>query len=298
MYNQERQTSRGTGTRIQGLLPVHRADPPRSASPHPGHQSRREGKRPTSQAGVGQRRPGLRVALDRLPLPTPGSQPPIPEGPAPAPNEPLPVTPSDAIQTPPAETAQTESVAAAPLPPAEAAPALEPAPQAEAVPAQTPEAQPTPAPVPPAQITPLPQRAEALRSHPHADFLRQVTADALTRLLVPSLEREIRRELNFALRGARRQRVRARICAASCWRRRCADGACWRSTPASAPAANWRSSTRSAISSWTASSIRTPATSATRPRRSWRNWCANIRSRSSPSATAQPAGKRRKSSLR
>ncbi len=34
-----------------------------------------------------------------------------------------------------------------------------------------------------------------LADHPHADFLRQVTVDALTRLLLPSLEREIRREL-------------------------------------------------------------------------------------------------------
>ena len=35
------------------------------------------------------------------------------------------------------------------------------------------------------------------QKHPHAEFLRQVTADALTRLLVPSLEREIRRELKM-----------------------------------------------------------------------------------------------------
>jgi uncharacterized protein len=34
-----------------------------------------------------------------------------------------------------------------------------------------------------------------LADHPHAEFLKQVTADALTRLLLPSLEREIRREL-------------------------------------------------------------------------------------------------------
>jgi protein Tex len=34
--------------------------------------------------------------------------------------------------------------------------------------------------------------------HPHADFLRQVTTDALDRLLLPSLEREIRRELTAA----------------------------------------------------------------------------------------------------
>jgi uncharacterized protein len=34
-----------------------------------------------------------------------------------------------------------------------------------------------------------------LADHPHAEFLKTVTTDALTRLLIPSLEREIRREL-------------------------------------------------------------------------------------------------------
>jgi uncharacterized protein len=34
-----------------------------------------------------------------------------------------------------------------------------------------------------------------LADHPHAEFLKQVTADALAHLLLPSLEREIRREL-------------------------------------------------------------------------------------------------------
>jgi uncharacterized protein len=36
-----------------------------------------------------------------------------------------------------------------------------------------------------------------LADHPHADFLRTVTVDALTRLLLPSLEREIRKELTM-----------------------------------------------------------------------------------------------------
>jgi uncharacterized protein len=36
-----------------------------------------------------------------------------------------------------------------------------------------------------------------LADHPHADFLRYVTADALARLLLPSLEREIRKELTM-----------------------------------------------------------------------------------------------------
>src|SRR5207245_7969149 len=34
-----------------------------------------------------------------------------------------------------------------------------------------------------------------LADHPHADFLKKVVEDALGRLLLPSLEREIRREL-------------------------------------------------------------------------------------------------------
>ncbi|HZT79720.1 MAG TPA: Tex-like N-terminal domain-containing protein, partial [Gemmataceae bacterium] len=38
-------------------------------------------------------------------------------------------------------------------------------------------------------------RANPLEGHPHADFLKQVALDALGRLLLPSLEREIRREL-------------------------------------------------------------------------------------------------------
>jgi uncharacterized protein len=46
------------------------------------------------------------------------------------------------------------------------------------------------------QMAALAQRAEALQQHPHAAFLQQVTADALSRLIVPSLEREIRRELS------------------------------------------------------------------------------------------------------
>ena len=44
-------------------------------------------------------------------------------------------------------------------------------------------------------------RGEALRVHPHEAFLKIVTADALSRLLVPSLEREIRRELTHRAEG-------------------------------------------------------------------------------------------------
>jgi uncharacterized protein len=57
-------------------------------------------------------------------------------------------------------------------------------------------------PPPPAPLTRSQQqqlwaaRSEALRTHPQADFLCVVVDDALNRLLVPSLEREIRRELS------------------------------------------------------------------------------------------------------
>ena len=48
---------------------------------------------------------------------------------------------------------------------------------------------------------PQPPRGEALRLHPHAEFLKTVTADSLSRLLLPSLEREIRRELTQRSEG-------------------------------------------------------------------------------------------------
>jgi uncharacterized protein len=149
---------------------------------------------------------GLRVALDRLPLPATGSLPPLPEISAstPAPSEPPPVTPSDAPQSPTEEAAQAPPVETGQSPPPEPEPPVETPPQSEVVPTPMAEAPPpatTAAPAPSAPITPLPQRAEALRKHPHAEFLRQVTADALTRLLVPSLEREIRRELTSRSEG-------------------------------------------------------------------------------------------------
>ena len=42
---------------------------------------------------------------------------------------------------------------------------------------------------------PKAESRDSLADHPHAEFLKAVTADALSRLLLPSLEREIRREL-------------------------------------------------------------------------------------------------------
>jgi uncharacterized protein len=147
---------------------------------------------------------GLRVALERLPLPLPGSPTPLPE------TSPVAVAPAQSPEAP-AQAAQAGDVPTQPTAPPELAPQAEatPPPTASPAPAEaspmtsavpapaTPPPlapQPTPAPV---AITPMHQRAEALQKHPHAEFLRRVTADALTRLLVPSLEREIRRELKM-----------------------------------------------------------------------------------------------------
>ena len=141
---------------------------------------------------------GQRVALERLPLPVPGTPTPLPDASAAdvAPPEPppAPVETASTVAAPEALSASPESVCAPEAAPqAEAvAPATESPPPMEAVPSPTP---PAPVPVAPVPITPLAQRAEALQKHPHAEFLRHVTSDALTRLLVASLEREIRREL-------------------------------------------------------------------------------------------------------
>jgi uncharacterized protein len=104
----------------------------------------------------------------------------------------------------PAEAAPASPVAGAPgsrppvaNPPAQREPHLSGSPAPP--PARSPA--PLPAMVPQAPVVPLPQRAEALAKHPHGEFLRGVTADALARLLVPSLEREIRRELTQRAEG-------------------------------------------------------------------------------------------------
>ena len=73
-----------------------------------------------------------------------------------------------------------------------------PLPAREAAPPATESTDPATPPAPVPSMTHremVAARTEALRIHPHADFLRTVGADALVRLLVPSLEREIRREL-------------------------------------------------------------------------------------------------------
>lgn len=116
-----------------------------------------------------------------------GLAPPVQAQPTP---EPAPAAPSDP-QLAPAETG-----AQAP----ETPPVAEPAAAAPAAPAPIP-----PAPIrergsvlPPFPILPVPPRGprpELLEGHPHAAFLNEVAEDALNRLLVPALEREVRRDL-------------------------------------------------------------------------------------------------------
>ncbi len=134
---------------------------------------------------------GLRVALERLPLPLPGSPPPLPEVAPPTPPSQTEAKP----ETMPAESTVGE-MGASEIPSTSETTATE---TGETLASSVPSSEkPTPASAPtPVAITPLRERAEALQKHPHADFLREVTRDALTRLLVPSLEREIRRELKI-----------------------------------------------------------------------------------------------------
>jgi protein Tex len=125
---------------------------------------------------------GHAIALERLPLPLPGESPTLP--------------------LPPPREAETSSSAeaAAPAPSGEAPPAE--APPAEQAPvAEAPAAAPI-APPPPRNLSALwAARTEALHVHPHAEFLKKAATDALNRLLAPSLEREIRRELTQRSEG-------------------------------------------------------------------------------------------------
>jgi uncharacterized protein len=196
---------------------------------------------------------GMKAALERLPLPAPGTAIDLPSlmppPPAVAPSqiapppvaETPPATPpaaepgaasegmaqgpsgSDGTQTPSA-SAETPQPETPPAPAVSEAPAalVEPAPDETAAPEipapAAPEGEAAPAAPPPApgnlprerqpapvlpplvlqgNVLPVPERAEALQRHPHAEFLRNATTDALTRLLVPSLEREVRRELTI-----------------------------------------------------------------------------------------------------
>ncbi len=132
---------------------------------------------------------GRRVALERLPLPLPGEQPP------PAPTQPGSPTDAPAAEAPP--PAADAAGSPAPEAPAAEAPPAEAPPQTESPAAEAPHH-------PPPHRNPQAlwaARTEALHNHPHADFLRTTTEDALARLLAPSLEREIRRELTQRSEG-------------------------------------------------------------------------------------------------
>jgi len=81
--------------------------------------------------------------------------------------------------------------------------------------------------------------------HPHADYLRGCARDALSRLILPSLEREVRRELTDHAE-AHAVACSPRIFATFCCSRRSTTIACWRSIRVFAAAARWRRSTNSA----------------------------------------------------
>ncbi len=84
--------------------------------------------------------------------------------------------------------------------------------------------------------------------HPHADFLRGCGRDALARLVFPSLEREVRRELtDWAESHA--VEVFARNLRNLLLQKPVRSRACWRSIPDSRAAANWRRSTSLGICS-------------------------------------------------
>jgi uncharacterized protein len=123
---------------------------------------------------------GHRLALEHLPLPVHPAQPPA----APPAGEAAATTPEGAAAPPTGEAAPAEAKPAAPPPPHQHHPRRQ---HHERGPRNP--------------LAPRPELIEALTKHPHADFLRHVTADALTRLLVPSLEREIRRELTDRAEG-------------------------------------------------------------------------------------------------
>ena len=129
------------------------------------------------------------------------------------------------------------------------------------------------------------------RAIPRREVFRAAAMDALDRLILPSMEREVRRDLTEPPRSTPWRSSHA-ISAACCSSRRSPGSPCWRSTPDSDPAARSRCSTRTAICSITRSSIPTPPRiDAPRPRSSSRTWSASTRSGSSPSATARPAGR-------
>jgi uncharacterized protein len=141
----------------------------------------------------------LPPVVDVQPAPLPETPPPTTPEPAPAEAAPT-IAAAPEAAPPVSEPPVSEPPAATPeTPPAvAAAPVTEQAPAAPSTPPRERQAAPV---LPPlvlqGNILPVPERAEALGRHPHAEFLRAVATDALTRLLVPSLEREVRRELTI-----------------------------------------------------------------------------------------------------
>ena len=128
---------------------------------------------------------------------------------------------------------------------------------------------------------------------PWAEQLKQAADDSAKRLLLPAIERDVRRHADREGRQPRHSglcRQPARPAHAS---RRWPATPCWASTPASAPAARSPSSTRPARCWTPAPSTRTRRRSSSANRwRRWPNWCSDMASRSSPSATAPPRARR------
>jgi uncharacterized protein len=112
---------------------------------------------------------GLRIALERLPIP------------------PLPSAEGEA------RSAEREARSAE-----EGAEHVPPAAQDQAAATPPPERPGAPRSAPRAPRGPRP---DPLKDHPHADLIKQIAADSLSRLLAPSLEREIRRELTGRAEG-------------------------------------------------------------------------------------------------
>jgi protein Tex len=161
---------------------------------------------------------GLRAALDRLPLPPPGTplplaalQPPPPPAVPPATEPPPPAV--EAAPPPATEAVAPPATEPAQLPPAEmaipqaAAAAMPQAAETSAPPAAETATASAPALIPPPPAPKalyhhgIPPRNDYLSQHAHAEFLKKVAEDALNRLLVPSLDREIRRELTTRSEG-------------------------------------------------------------------------------------------------
>jgi uncharacterized protein len=135
----------------------------------------------------------LRAAEAPVPAPVPVPAPPRAE-PAAASEMPVPeMPPPEAAAAPAPSEVTPPAPAAADAPaPAAAETALAATPKADIGDAPPVPPAPPPAPI---EMTGEPLCADSAYRSPHATFLKAVADDALTRLLLPSLEREIRREL-------------------------------------------------------------------------------------------------------